>query len=315
MKSLPSSGYQEIERCKFALVVALVRRRGEFWDSVEDLRQRWEIKAQRRVPPDLKVPHTGALHFPPGAPSQVHGLEEGWEEWSIFLDGWKREVEKLYDNFVPEPARLTQTDQSRWWWSTFLSACIVYDPPDTKLEEYADSHPQILEGTYDPEDWFRDDYPKHFMSRPPIVYTRREEGIERAYRSVLDEFALRIVERLREEPDADVAKVIWEVRGQSDLFAPVEADRAGNPTRAFIEARPWQKEKDVISAFRMISATQDRPGRRAADPKRALRAVQCAILHDRYGWKYEEIDEKYGWASGSNLAGKHIKDGRRLLSE
>lgn len=311
MKSLPSSGWGEIERCRRALVIELVKERGEFRDAVEDLRQRWSVAARCQIPPSSEVP--GALHFPSNAPGPVHGLEEGWQEWTRFLHEWKREIGELYKNSIPEPARLSDPMQSREWWQTFLSACVVYAPPEKKLEEYADSHRHIFVGTYDPEDFFRDDYPQHFMSRPPIVYTRRAEGVENAYRTYTENLAFRVAERIRDKPGADIVETVLETLRERDLDGPLEADWIENPIRAYIEVRPWQKEKDIISAFRMISAMQDRSGR-SPDPERPLRAVQCAILHDRCGWKYEEIEAAYGWTAGSNVAGKYIKDGRRILS-
>lgn len=318
MRSLPSSGKDRIERCRNALVIELVKKRGGFWDAVEDVRRRWSVAVQCRVPPQPDNP-IGPLHFPPNAPPRVYGLDEGWEEWTRYSYEWRREIEELYTKFIPESARLSQPDQSREWWRTFVSACVVYAPPEDGLEEYADSHRHIFLGTYDPEDTFRDDYPKHFMSAPPIVYTRRAEGIERAYETYANDLAFRVAERVaervRKEPGADFVDAVFEVlREDDDLREPIEADRKENPTRAYIEVRPWHTDKDVKSARAMIAATQDESGR-STKPKRTLRAVQCAVLKDRLGWSYEEIAAAYDWNAGSNVVGKHITDGRRELSE
>lgn len=326
MKSLPSSGWGEIERWKRGLVIELVKQKGAFWEAVADLRRRWNVPAQGRIPPDLV--HIGNLHFPPDAPELVlDPKEKGWEERTNFSSGWRWEIVGLYNEFIPESARLSHPDQSRQWWCPFVSACVVYDPPEDKLEEYAESHQHIFLGAHDPEDPYRDDYPHLAMSRPPIVATRREEGIEWAYTAYADNLAVRVAERVAEQvrdaPDADTLNVIrealWEASREEDLYEPIEDDRKRNPTRAYIEVRPWHTERDVISAFRMIAATQERPGR-GSDPKRPLRAVQCAVLHDRLGWKYKEIEAAYGWGgdqtkANPNTVYKHIKDGRRRLSE
>ena len=52
-------------------------------------------------------------------------------------------------------------------------------------------------------------------------------------------------------------------------------------------------------------------GRPARDP---LTAVECAFLHDRYGWTYEQLAERYGWQD-STLASKYLKDGRAILAD
>jgi hypothetical protein len=316
MRSLPSSGWSEIERCKRSLVIQLVKKSGDFWQAIDDIRRRWSIEAECRIPPAAPTLPPDSMHFPRNAPVRVNNpYKEGWEEWSFFLDEWKQELESLCDKAIPASARFSDSYLSRQWWGGFLSACVVYDPPDAELEGYADNHPQIFIGTYDPEDRFRDDFPKLFMSRPPIVYTRRAEDIERAYSRYAEEVAIRVAERLlQDEPGDDAIKTVLEVLGERDLDGPLEAERIENPTRAFIEVRPWHTEQDIISAFRMISATQDREnhGNRSRDP---LRALQCAILHDRCGWTYEEIAGEYGWSVGSNKVGKYIKDGRTILDE
>src|SRR5688572_5045649 len=128
MRILPSSGQSRIEAKKRDLVLSLFTKRGEFWDMVSGIRARWNIQAKVGIPPHVEV---YSLHFPPEGPKYAPPTEEGGEEWSRFAHEWDQELVNLYDQTIPEEYRLNSIpDTSRALWTIFLSACVVYDPPE-----------------------------------------------------------------------------------------------------------------------------------------------------------------------------------------
>ncbi len=133
MLSLSSSAENRINACKQSLVIALVGKKGRFWEAVCDIRQQWGIDATTNVPPPL--PNSTWVHTPPGEPKYADVGEDGHEEWASFHYRWRQQLAELHGRFVPEDCRIGGSHISPVKWEKFLSACVLYDPPDKKLEE------------------------------------------------------------------------------------------------------------------------------------------------------------------------------------
>jgi hypothetical protein len=138
MLSLSSSAENRITACKQSLVIALVGKKGRFWNAVCDIRRQWGIHATTSVPAPLN--HPGSVHKPPGEPKRVNIDEDGYEEWATFQERWRQQLTELHDGFIPEDCRIGGPHLSPTVWETFLSACILYDPPAKQLEEYTNRH-------------------------------------------------------------------------------------------------------------------------------------------------------------------------------
>ncbi len=55
------------------------------------------------------------------------------------LDRWRDDLGTLHDRFVPIGCRTsTRGSSSRESWEKCLSACVLYDPPETQLLKFAD---------------------------------------------------------------------------------------------------------------------------------------------------------------------------------
>lgn len=104
-------------------------------------------------------------------------------------------------------------------------------------------------------------------------------------------------------------------RERPELFERLMQELLDNESRPYIDVKPHHTWGDIKSAFQVLRALQD--ARPAPGPKNRdkLTAVQCAFLHDRHGWRYEDIAKKYGWDLGSNVVSKYIREGRRVLTE
>ena len=176
--TVESSAAVRIRRLKRNLVASLFLRDGPFWGAVSQIRAKWGICPQVRVPceddpntvmPWDKLPHTSL------------GVED---------QEWDDDILPLIERFVP--ARLAGP------FLEFVGACVMCDPPPEKLLEFAE-YGCVLPRVFwplvecDREDIDVDKL--HSMVAPPIerVWKRGpakayEEGEQFAeYRIVVDE--------------------------------------------------------------------------------------------------------------------------------
>jgi hypothetical protein len=110
-----------------------------------------------------------------------------------------------------------------------------------------------------------------------------------------------------------------------DLFERYWRGLRDNELRPYIDVMPHHIEKDIISAFKVLSARhQTRPtvGRPTRDE---LTAVQCAVLYDRHNgrdpddgrkrvWTYEKLAKKFGLGTW-RTAEDYVQLGRELLDQ
>ena len=143
---LISDAELQLQRYKRGLVLDLFLRRGSFWNAVLGVRSHWNITAVRRLPPPL--PEAG--HLAPGIgpnppPPKMKPGEA--EEWMECYNRWIADLQQfIYRPLVPD-----RYHGLEWWpsWSNFLSACVLYDPPETDLLAFAaydDPKPQTPQG-------------------------------------------------------------------------------------------------------------------------------------------------------------------------
>jgi hypothetical protein len=303
MVSLPSSGEKRIRHCVQALVIALVKQSGDVWSEICEVRRRRGIHAITQVPP---VIYPSSVHVPDGQPENVPAGEEGHEEWCEFSDTWMHDLNELHDRIVPEECRDGHVYHSRHTWRHFLSACLLYDPPDDRLEEYASRRAHYrtgLRGT------------RYEMAAAPIRHMRDAGAAEDAWVAVLNRILGNLVRLHRQEPEKDLEEHIRETfRSEAvDYLGPVREYHDKNPALPFIEVQPWHRENDVREAFRMIRDVQTERPRRGQPNRDQLQAVQCAIFADRYGWTEEQVGKHYGWTNYGK-AGKYIRRGRHILN-
>lgn len=300
MFNLPSSGEDRIANCVQSFVIALVKQSGSVWTEICDVRRRWEIDARTQVPP---VMLSSSVHTPEGAPETVPVGEEGFEEWFEFIERWGRDLEELHDKIVPEDCHEGHIYQSRHTWRQFLSACVIYDPPDDRLEEYASRrliHQMGLRGS------------PYGMTAAPIRQMRDADAAENAWVTVLNRLLDNVIRHHREKPEKDIEEHIREALRSADLLDSVDEYRQQNPATPFIEVQPWHREDDIRKAFRLIREAQKEGPQRGRPKRDQLQAVQCAIFADRYSWTEDEVSKHYGWESYGK-AGKYIRAGRTIL--
>lgn len=308
---------------KRRLVVQLYLHQGDFWHEVSAARAAWDIMPRTRVPPiEPRQPGTfWTVPHPEGPASDSRR--------------WQETLRAIHDRVVPPEHRDRNYQASHTplppttgypggtresWeytpraWEPFLANCLLYDPPDTQLEEYA----QAADGEVPPQ-----------ARQPPIVWRRDPvlvADVERWYREAqladqgrffagfLDAHGLHNAFRryaIEHDPSARLPSRAGEYGArleqiESEPYISVEAnpdDAALRQARAELNAR---------------RGTGRRRGRGSRDP---LRALQCAIWHDACGWTEVRIARHYGWTISegnydqqerSQTARDYITAGRRL---
>ena len=112
---LPSPFLEKERKLKREFTAQLYTRRGPFWDAVAKMRARWSINAQRRLPelPTFVV----------------------WPENISEVDRsrWLSDLFAIEDEVISQQVRTRRGT----FWQQFLAACVLYDPPDLNLLEFA----------------------------------------------------------------------------------------------------------------------------------------------------------------------------------
>jgi len=317
---LSSSAERRITALKRELVLELFLRRGRFWDPVRSLRINWNVSAEAQLPPVDKT----RVYLPPwNGPST--SLEPRETEANLAaIDRWREDLGALHDRFVPKGCRTSVRDlDSRRDWEKYLSACVLYDPPETQLLEFADSiaiAPRLLcphckgagkvrRGSSFDEDI--SDFP--LMVAPPIENLRDQEELEKATNAhwwrVIDELGARHLEPLGLDVKAMVHSILQDQRIQAEKRK--QADQ--NLPKPYIVVDEFTTDADVRGARSMIAAVQGWDSKGGASRRDRLTAVECAILFDRHGWTLKQLAKHYGWIS-RDTARKHIQLGLQILT-
>jgi hypothetical protein len=129
---------------------------------------------------------------------------------------------------------------------------------------------------------------------------------------LLEEIGKRYLKPAGVDTDAAIEEIFKDTDLSNEFWQKKQEVRR----RWHIVVEPGITKNDVDEAFSQIPDAckgRDRSGGRAK--RNPLRALQCAILHDRYGWEYEQIAARYGWDAGSNVVSKYITEGRRILAD
>ena len=128
MASLSESN-KRLSKFKRDLVAGLFAQHGVFHEHVKALRGAFNITPIVQVPPLVKT-----IHFPSHELEQADNFVR-----EQFRHLWMSQVLALRNEVVPQAYRQQN-------WTKFLSACLIYDPPDTELLAFAD-HGDAVDAT------------------------------------------------------------------------------------------------------------------------------------------------------------------------
>jgi hypothetical protein len=235
-------------------------------------------------------------------------------------------------------------------WLLFTSACVLYDPPETALiefAEYATPKPYRVSvgNSYRGEDADK----SLSMQALPIREQPDSADLRDMIMSQIDLILDEINKHYLQALGLDAHAMWQDVTSKPDVMNEIYRQEELLRERLYIEVFEHTTDKDVRAARRAIRARQERDrflvpaaadpatrleilqekqnrprprGKSARDP---LVAIQCAILYDRHNgkdpvdgrrqkWRYERLAEQFRLKS-TRAATEHVKAGRGILRE
>jgi hypothetical protein len=299
IREQPSSARKRLRRLRHELVLQLYLRREPLWDAIRDVRDRWNISAEVCLPP----PVVGYLSLE-GPPAHQ---DRGYAKHAF---SWHEEMSAIWAKVDPEP-RLPTSDYSdlqlELSWGDFLSACVLYDPPEDQLVEFASYgalETTILTGGRLPTKANLEGLPE--MVDPPVrsLFALSKVG-DWYWHRVLRYIGELDLELQGVDVDALIENATLYVSGLQEEYIE-KAERYSK--RYYIGVDDYTSLEDVKYALHMIRKVQPRKDtKRSRDP---LVAVQCAILYyqrnqtkpgDRRQrrWTQAKLADKFGLSARS----------------
>jgi hypothetical protein len=314
IRELPSSGRRRLRRLRHELVLQLYLRRDPLWEAIHDVRDRWDISAEERLPP----PVMGYLSLE-GPPAHQ---DRGYAKHAF---SWKEEMSAIWDKVDPEPRLPTSDDYSdlqlELSWGDFLSACVLYDPPEDQLVEFASYRAletTILSGGTLPTKANLEGLPE--MVDPPVRSLWALSEVRDWYwHRILNHIGEKYLEPQGVDVGAFLDNALSYIPGLEEEYRE-KAERYSK--RYYIGVDDYTSLEDVKSAFHMIREVQPhKDAKRSRDP---LVAVQCAILYDRHNardpedrrrwrWNYAKLADRFSLSS-ARVASDYVALGRDILS-
>ncbi len=332
-----SSLFGPLEGHRRELVVDLACRSGVFWEQVESIRSGWAVSPMVAIPPEIP---RNTLHSPMKIPdwSPPAPLDQLCRELVVDLDRWvgqdlplghsyehhwKRVIEELLFETVPPALRLGakqlgiapmlyrvihkahNTDLVYLNpWATFLSGCILYDPPDTDLDAFANCAA----------------FPTPRLQAAPIVHIRDPDQAALLESTRANAMLVAIVEEVQSRHGVDIRDIVNEVLWASYTAPQYWKVALENVPQPYID--PTANPQDIEQAIESLGLSRS-PSKRGRPPHDRLHFVQCAFLRDRGKWSWERIGKRYGFAcqkptqTGGEVrcesARKHCAEGREII--
>jgi hypothetical protein len=304
------------------MVVDLFLQRGTFWEYVHKARAAGGIVPAVRTPEPVDT----RAYYPPSWD------RAGEVEQQLIKGAWLNIIHALRRDLIPEIYRLPDSPIN---WVAFLSACLLYDPPDTELLAFArigDENPVTAEA----EEQVRDadtELSTDALVLPIKMLPDPDKVKEDAhwYRdAIIEEIGRRFIEPQGLDTWEVFESVIRTIRrdeeGNSWYLAHEYASRQLDyELQPYIFVTDETTEEDVKKAFRAIKASR-RQRRSGGRPRRdRLVAVQCAILYDRHraidptdkrrrNWTYESLAQEFDLES-ADAAEAYVDLGRKIMAE
>jgi hypothetical protein len=272
-----------------------------------------------------------------------------WDLDRIVRETVPRELSKSSGsstNVLGLPAGSSRLSNEYGFWVRFVSICVLYDPPETALVDFADfarARPYRVSATGGSEN------KTIAMQTPPVAKLAdpadERELVMSEVNLILDE-----INRLHLQPlgldihdmwrdalrsNPKIATQIWykEELLQRRLYIEVNESTTDQDVRAalrLIRAKlkkdrwlvPWAA--DAATREAIIDARESLPPR-VKSTRDPLLSLQCAILYDRHNqpdpadkrvrrWSYKRLAEHFGLRS-ARAARQHVTTGRKLLEK
>jgi hypothetical protein len=300
---LRSRAADELYRLQENLLVEHCLRRGDFWEAITGLRERWDISPTEGIPPE-----DSGLASPLPKPE-----ETSEEEQKKLLRPWIEDLSSVSQRFFPKRSGVVPHG------NRFVTCCTFYDPPRDDLFGFFLAS-TALRDLQLPEGWeTRRDQPLIAGIGLPVKKlpaSGREAGALRIYyQGIIQELG----ERHFKPRGLDVQELVEDIlRDKPELSRNLDARLrlTNDEASQYIKVDDFTSGKDVENAFRYITQFRERPLQGGPSGRSSLVAVQYAILQDEYGWTREQIAEKYEDQTDDTFLrrlGDYVKAGRKIV--
>jgi hypothetical protein len=279
MSSLPSSAESKLVMARHQLVTELYLQEGPFWDGIAAIRRRWNVEPQTRVPEASEWSDTSFLPdcFDPWPPDDDLSKEpprsEETERWLTRIRDWTSDLHALYDAAVPQEGLLSKYPAVSW--ELFLSMCVLFDPPETKLLEFADRFQWSYSNVIPRGN-------KGVAGALPIVWIRDADQAETTMREFYEGLLEALLEKYVHPQGVSSEDALETIHNERpDLLAGLLQGFGNNKSHPYIDVKTDPRKEDILSAWTLLRerlAVQRTSGG-TRDP---LIALQCAILYDDY---------------------------------
>lgn len=300
---LESSVADELIKLQGDFLVEHLLRRGDFWEAIRGLRERWNISPTEAIPPGGSR-RSAPLPKPEEMPR---------DEWNKLHTRWLEDLSSVGRFF---PKRL----KAAGGLLGFVTCCAFYDPPRDKLFAFFQES-ATASGLSLPEGWEdRKDETLVAMSALPVKEMPNPLALVAAWRTYYRGLIRELGERHLKPLGLDVEVLVEDVLSNNPVLTEnlearirLENDQASQ----YIEVDDDTTKEDVTKAFKFI--TQSREPRKGGRPGRSrLIAVQYAILKDEYGWTYRQIADTFERQTDDTFLRRlkdHVKFGREILKK
>jgi hypothetical protein len=378
---LTSSTVALVEETKRRLVCELYLRRGTFWELVRACRMDRDVNPVIGIPPpepirvvlwpENKPEHSYAAVSSNGvinmnlSKEEHKQIKEHNKSVVEFESAWYRDLDKILESTVPSELggpRLGETSliglgaggrkfgSLYGFWLLFTSACVLYDPPETALIEFAEyATPKPYRVSFG-NSYSGEDVDKSLSMQALPIREQPDSGeLRDMIMSQVDLILDEINKHYLQDLGLDVHAMWQDVTSKPHVIREIYRQEELLRKRLYIEVFEHTTDKDVRAARRAIRVMQERdrflvPG--AADPATRLEifqekqnrprpreksardplvAIQCAIYYDRHNqkdpadgrrrtWTYERLAEHFKLKS-TRAATEYVIAGREILRE
>jgi len=314
---LASSAEAEIRGLKRELVLSLFKQSGAFWDLVRKMRERWDVTPEARVPPSATGPLD--LKFPLRTPNPF--IPKNWpdpyEDRNKSFDltiSWAADIREVQKQMVPEKY---QDKGAPGEMDRFFSACVLYDPPENELLEFAeisDPEPEAFFGSQMPDE-VEDPGKLPRMVTPPVKTLQElTQSEDWAWDCLMYDHGERL-RSLMESWGIDTYQLLTELeRDDPELRERYLRKVKRDESRYFIEVDEHTTKDDIDSAFRLIRSAQEKRGSGGRPSRNPLVAVQCAIHYKQPEWTYKKLADHFSLGS-TDTAKRYVEEGQKILEE
>jgi hypothetical protein len=380
---LTSSTVALVEETKRRLVCELYLRQGTFWELVHACRMERGIDPVIAIPPpetfrvvlwpENKPEHSYAAVSSSGvvnthlSKEQRKRIKEHNKSLVEFEEAWYRDLDKIVKSTVPSElgasnigdfsliglgagGRRLGLGSLYGSWLLFASACVLYDPPETALIQFAEyATPEPYRVSFGNSYRGEDAHKSLSMLALPIREQPDSADLRDMIMSQVDLILDEINKHHLQALGLDVHAMWQDVTSKPDVIREIYRQEELLRKRLYIEVFEHTTDKDVRAARRAIRVMQEkdrflvpgaadpatrleilkgkqnRPQRRAKSERDPLVAIQCAILYDRHNqkdsadgrrrtWTYERLAEEFRLKS-ARVATACVTAGREILRE